>query len=67
MSSKGWLALLDVWEWPGDPPVCLGVIGRPSQLSWGGWESILDVQELSGGPPGSPGAVGRPSRISGSC
>ena len=33
MSGNGRYALLHVWEWTGGPLGCLGVVGRPSQMS----------------------------------
>ena len=73
MSGSGRLALPNVQEWSGDPPVCPGVVGRPSRMSGCGPDTVPnhrkdlpDVQEWSGVPPGCPGVVGRPSRMSGS-
>ena len=43
-------ALPDIREWSGDPPGCLGVIGRPSRMS-ARWREVLpNVREWSGGP-----------------
>ena len=69
MSRCGWEALPDIQEWSGDTPVCLVVVGRPSQMSGrpsrmfcSGQEALPDVQVT----PGCPEVVGRPSRMYGS-
>ena len=37
-------ALPDIREWLEGPPGCLGVVGRPSQISGSGLETIPEVQ-----------------------
>ena len=44
ISGRGREAHPDVWEWPGDPPKCPGVIGRPSRMSGSGREALLDIR-----------------------
>ena len=49
-----WEALPNVREWSGEPPGCLGVAERPSQISlsggrpfWmsgSGWEALSDIR-----------------------
>ena len=56
MSGIGPEALQDVRDSSGGPPLCPGVVGRPSK----------NDQEWSGGPLAWPGFVERPSRMSGS-
>ena len=43
MIGSGQVVLPDVREWSGGPPGCLGVVGRPSQMSGSGRESLPDV------------------------
>ena len=66
MSGSGREALQDVQKSSGGPPVCPGVVGRPSQMSGSRREVLPYVQEWSEGPSGCPGVVGRSSRMSGS-
>ena len=76
MSVSGWEAFLDVQcdpdslskvrEWSRGPHRSLGVVVRPSRMSWSGRMALPDVRLLSGGPPRCLGVVGRPYRMSGS-
>ena len=43
MSGSGWQILKDVREWSGGPPVCLVVVGRPSQMSRSVREALLYI------------------------
>ena len=45
MFESGREALPDVWKWSEGPPVCQGVVKRPSQMSESGGEVIPIVQE----------------------
>ena len=74
MFGSGQKALADVWEWSGDPPGCLGVVGWPSRMSGSGrkacWMSgsgqkaLADVWEWSRNPPGCPrGPLGCPGVV----
>ena len=61
MIRSGRETLPDVWEWSGDQPRGLGMVGtpsrmslrvgRPSQMSRSFREALPDVQELSEGLP----------------
>ena len=44
-----WEALPDVREWPGFPPGCPGVAGRPSLMFGNVGEAFPNVREWSGG------------------
>ena len=73
MSSSCLDALLDVREalpvvreWSGDPPKCLGLVGRSFRMFGSGWKALPDVREWSDSTPECPRVVGRPSRLSGS-
>ena len=50
MSGTGREALANVWEWSGDTPSFLGLVGRPSRISRSGRESLPDVRKWSGEP-----------------
>ena len=43
MSGSGWEALSDVWEWSVGPPVCPGVVRRPSRMTGSGQEALSDA------------------------
>ena len=73
MSGSGREALLDVRDWLGGPPGCLGVVLIPSRMSGSCTDTLPDVRkdlpkvrERSGGPTGCPGVVGRPFQMFGS-
>ena len=65
MFASGWESLLDVREWLGGPPGCLGVVGKPSRMSESGWEAHPDVREWSGDAPRLAGVVGSPPECQG--
>ena len=58
-------ALTDVRVWSGGPPGCLGVVGRPFQMSGCCREALPVVREWSGDPTECPVAPsGRPVVVS---
>ena len=57
MSGSGRDSLPDVLEWPGFPPGCPAIVGRPSQMCGRSremlpnvWSAFPNVWEWSGGP-----------------
>ena len=53
MSGSCQADLPQVQKWSEDPlPGCLGVVGKPSQMSGSGREALPDVSEWLVGPPG---------------
>ena len=54
-----------VREGSGDPPGCLGQVGRPSGRSETGQGTFEEVRDGPGDPLGGPGQVGEPSGRSG--
>ena len=72
-SRSGQKALVDVWEWSGNPPgypggplECPRVVGRPSRMSGSGRQALINDWVFLGGSTGCPGVVERLSRMSGS-
>ena len=59
MSGSGREAILDVREWSGGPPGCLGVVERTSRMSGSCQETLSDC-----GRPSQMGMVGSPSSMS---
>ena len=54
ISGSGRESLLDVQEWSGGYPECLGVDGRQLQMSGNGRKALPDVREWLGCYPGCP-------------